>query len=65
MICLIEMPKQDNGLMWGFQLWINLPAKDKMVKRGEREKEREREREKERKKEGKKERKKKEEMKGG
>eukprot|EP00026_Physarum_polycephalum_P013284 Phypoly_transcript_13669.p1 GENE.Phypoly_transcript_13669~~Phypoly_transcript_13669.p1 ORF type:complete len:284 (+),score=37.15 Phypoly_transcript_13669:182-1033(+) len=25
-----EMPKQDNGLMWGFQLWINLPAKDKM-----------------------------------
>jgi hypothetical protein len=25
-----EMPKQDNGLMWGFQLWINLPAKHKM-----------------------------------
>jgi len=25
-----EMPKQDNGLMWGFQLWVNLPAKDKM-----------------------------------
>jgi hypothetical protein len=26
-----EMPKQDDGLMWGFQLWINLPARDKMV----------------------------------
>lgn len=25
-----EMPKQDEGLMWGFQLWVNLPAKDKM-----------------------------------
>jgi redox-sensitive bicupin YhaK (pirin superfamily) len=25
-----EMPEQDDGLMWGFQLWINLPAKDKM-----------------------------------
>ncbi|MDN7123566.1 pirin family protein [Pseudidiomarina sp. 1APP75-32.1] len=25
-----EMPKQEDGLMWGFQLWINLPAKDKM-----------------------------------
>lgn len=25
-----EMPKQDNGLMWGFQLWINLPASQKM-----------------------------------
>jgi len=25
-----EMPKQENGLMWGFQLWVNLPAKDKM-----------------------------------
>jgi len=25
-----EMPKQDNGLMWGFQLWVNLPAKDKL-----------------------------------
>jgi len=25
-----EMPKQDDGLMWGFQLWVNLPAKDKM-----------------------------------
>ena len=26
-----ETPKQDNGLMWGFQLWVNLPAKDKMT----------------------------------
>jgi len=25
-----EMPLQENGLMWGFQLWVNLPAKDKM-----------------------------------
>lgn len=25
-----EMPKQEEGLMWGFQLWVNLPAKDKM-----------------------------------
>ncbi len=25
-----EMPEQQDGLMWGFQLWINLPAKDKM-----------------------------------
>jgi redox-sensitive bicupin YhaK (pirin superfamily) len=25
-----EMPEQDDGLMWGFQLWVNLPAKDKM-----------------------------------
>lgn len=25
-----EMPEQDNGLMWGFQLWINLPAAEKM-----------------------------------
>jgi hypothetical protein len=25
-----EMPEQDEGLMWGFQLWVNLPAKDKM-----------------------------------
>jgi quercetin 2,3-dioxygenase len=24
------MPKQENGLMQGFQLWLNLPAKDKM-----------------------------------
>lgn len=25
-----EMPKQQNGLMWGFQLWINLPASEKL-----------------------------------
>ncbi len=25
-----EMPQQEEGLMQGFQLWINLPAKDKM-----------------------------------
>lgn len=25
-----EMPQQTNGLMRGFQLWINLPARDKM-----------------------------------
>jgi len=26
-----EMPLQDDGLMWGFQLWVNLPARDKMT----------------------------------
>ena len=26
-----EMPEQENGLMQGFQLWVNLPAKDKMI----------------------------------
>ena len=26
-----ESPEQENGLLQGFQLWINLPAKDKMV----------------------------------
>jgi hypothetical protein len=26
-----EMPKQEEGLMWGFQLWINLPADQKMT----------------------------------
>jgi redox-sensitive bicupin YhaK (pirin superfamily) len=26
-----EMPEQDEGLMQGFQLWLNLPAKDKMT----------------------------------
>ena len=26
-----EMPQQENGLMWGFQLWVNLPATDKMT----------------------------------
>ena len=25
-----EMPEQENGLMWGFQLWVNLPARLKM-----------------------------------
>lgn len=26
-----EMPEQEEGLMQGFQLWLNLPAKDKMT----------------------------------
>jgi hypothetical protein len=26
-----EMPQQQDGLMWGFQLWVNLPASDKMT----------------------------------
>lgn len=26
-----EMPEQEDGLMAGFQLWINLPARDKMT----------------------------------
>jgi redox-sensitive bicupin YhaK (pirin superfamily) len=26
-----EMPLQEEGLMWGFQLWVNLPAKSKMT----------------------------------
>ena len=26
-----EMPEQEDGLMWGYQLWVNLPAKAKMV----------------------------------
>jgi len=26
-----EMPRQKDGLMWGFQLWVNLPARDKMM----------------------------------
>ena len=26
-----EMPQQENGLMWGFQLWVNLPSADKMT----------------------------------
>lgn len=26
-----EMPEQEDGLMRGFQLWVNLPAKDKMT----------------------------------
>ncbi len=27
-----EMPQQENGLMWGFQLWVNLPAAKKLTK---------------------------------
>jgi redox-sensitive bicupin YhaK (pirin superfamily) len=27
-----EIPEQKDGLMWGFQLWVNLPAKDKLTK---------------------------------
>jgi redox-sensitive bicupin YhaK (pirin superfamily) len=26
-----EMPQQQGGLMWGFQLWVNLPAAEKMT----------------------------------
>ncbi len=26
-----EMPEQEDGLMWGFQLWVNLPSADKMT----------------------------------
>ncbi|MGD2166833.1 MAG: pirin family protein [Gammaproteobacteria bacterium] len=26
-----EFPEQEDGLMWGFQLWVNLPASDKMT----------------------------------
>ncbi|MGE0858650.1 MAG: pirin family protein [Gammaproteobacteria bacterium] len=26
-----EMPEQENGRMWGFQLWVNLPARAKMI----------------------------------
>jgi hypothetical protein len=26
-----EMPKQERGLMWGFQLWVNLPAQRKLI----------------------------------
>ncbi len=26
-----EMPEQEDGLMWGFQLWVNLPASHKMM----------------------------------
>ncbi len=29
-----EMPEQDEGLMWGFQLWVNLPAADKLGEPG-------------------------------
>ena len=27
-----EMPKQERGMMWGFQLWVNLPAARKMIR---------------------------------
>jgi redox-sensitive bicupin YhaK (pirin superfamily) len=27
-----EMPKQERGLMWGFQLWVNLPKRDKLIR---------------------------------
>ncbi len=26
-----EMPRQERGLLWGFQLWVNLPASHKMM----------------------------------
>jgi len=26
-----EMPRQEDDLMWGFQLWVNLPASHKMI----------------------------------
>src|SRR5579883_642506 len=26
-----EMPRQEDGLMWGFQLWVNLPRASKMM----------------------------------
>jgi redox-sensitive bicupin YhaK (pirin superfamily) len=29
-----EMPEQDDGLLWGFQLWVNLPADRKWVAPG-------------------------------
>jgi len=29
-----EMPQQENGLLWGFQLWLNLPAAEKMIGAG-------------------------------
>ncbi|HVJ35888.1 MAG TPA: pirin family protein [Terriglobia bacterium] len=29
-----EMPEQENGLLWGFQLWLNLPAAEKMIDAG-------------------------------
>jgi hypothetical protein len=27
-----EMPQQEKGRMWGFQLWVNLPAANKMIR---------------------------------
>lgn len=32
-----EMPEQEDGLLWGFQLWVNLPARDKWAAPGYRE----------------------------
>ena len=29
-----EMPEQENGLLWGFQLWLNLPAGEKLIDAG-------------------------------
>jgi redox-sensitive bicupin YhaK (pirin superfamily) len=29
-----EMPEQESGLMWGFQLWVNLPGREKMSEPG-------------------------------
>ncbi len=29
-----EMPEQEDGLLWGFQLWVNLPADEKWVAPG-------------------------------
>ncbi|MEE9266836.1 MAG: pirin family protein [Gammaproteobacteria bacterium] len=29
-----EMPEQEDGLLWGFQLWVNLPADEKWVTPG-------------------------------
>ena len=29
-----EMPGQEDGLMWGFQLWVNMPAAEKMTPAG-------------------------------
>lgn len=29
-----EMPQQEDGLMWGYQLWINLPSGEKMGEPG-------------------------------
>ena len=26
-----EMPAQEKGMLWGFQLWVNLPASEKMM----------------------------------
>ena len=29
-----EMPEQEQGLLHGFQLWVNLPAREPIVQRG-------------------------------